>query len=80
MLRVLQNTIYVYQASHAESEQELQRRLEEVSEELRTSQRNLEKAQQDATTLSGKVLFTFRPCFFKFQWAYLAKVLHLKST
>nr|XP_029541390.1 ribosome-binding protein 1-like isoform X4 [Oncorhynchus nerka] len=40
------------QASHAESEQELQRRLEEVSEELRSSQRTLEKAQQDATTLS----------------------------
>ncbi|XP_029541388.2 ribosome-binding protein 1-like isoform X2 [Oncorhynchus nerka] len=40
------------QATHAESEQELQRRLEEVSEELRSSQRTLEKAQQDATTLS----------------------------
>ncbi|XP_031660717.1 ribosome-binding protein 1 isoform X2 [Oncorhynchus kisutch] len=40
------------QASHAESEQELQRRLEEVSEELRSSQRTLEKAQQDASTLS----------------------------
>ncbi|CDR19021.1 unnamed protein product, partial [Oncorhynchus mykiss] len=52
VLRVLQNTIYVDQASHAESEQELQRRLEEVSEELRSSQRTLEKAQQDATTLS----------------------------
>lgn len=48
------------QATHAESEQALQKRLEEVCEELRTTQsRNtslqatLEKAQQDSSALSG---------------------------
>ncbi|KAL0964825.1 hypothetical protein UPYG_G00329510 [Umbra pygmaea] len=40
------------QASHAESKQALQRRVEEVSEELRTCQSTLGKAQQDATALS----------------------------
>ncbi|XP_008281703.1 ribosome-binding protein 1a isoform X2 [Stegastes partitus] len=47
------------QASHAESEQALQRRLEEVCEELRTSQSTngslqatLDKAQQETSTLS----------------------------
>lgn len=51
------------QASHVESQQALQRRLEEVSEELRTTQsRNsslqttLDKAQQDSSTLSGQRL------------------------
>lgn len=49
------------QASHVESEQVLQRRLEEVSEEFRTAQSsrssleaNLEQAQQDNTALSGQ--------------------------
>lgn len=49
------------QASHSESEQALQRRLEEVCEELRTTQsRNsslqasLDKAQQDSSTHSGQ--------------------------
>ncbi|KAM3863035.1 ribosome-binding protein 1a [Diretmus argenteus] len=47
------------QASHAESEQALQRRLEEVCEELRIAQSSnsslqasMEKAQQDSSTLS----------------------------
>ncbi|XP_019902742.3 ribosome-binding protein 1 [Esox lucius] len=40
------------QASHAESKQALERRLEEVSEELRSSQSTLEKAQQEAAVLS----------------------------
>uniref|UniRef100_A0A3Q3VX73 Ribosome receptor lysine/proline rich domain-containing protein n=1 Tax=Mola mola TaxID=94237 RepID=A0A3Q3VX73_MOLML len=49
------------QVSHSESEQTLQRRLEEVSEELRTTQsRNgslqatLDKTQQDSNALSGQ--------------------------
>ncbi|XP_054655295.1 ribosome-binding protein 1a isoform X1 [Dunckerocampus dactyliophorus] len=48
------------QASHAESEQALQRKLEEVCEELRTTQTlnnnlqdSLKKAQQDSGALSG---------------------------
>lgn len=49
------------QASHAESQQALQRRLEEVCEELRTTQSRhsslqatLDKTQQDSSTLSGQ--------------------------
>ena len=67
---VLQNIkicLTLPQASRVESEQVLQRRLEEVSEELRSSQSTLEKAQQDATSVAGKT-FTFRPCLFEFQW------------
>ncbi|CDQ56213.1 unnamed protein product [Oncorhynchus mykiss] len=52
---VLQNIkicLTLPQASRVESEQVLQRRLEEVSEELRSSQSTLEKAQQDATSVA----------------------------
>lgn len=52
---------FVCQASHAEGEQALQRRLEEVCEELRAAQSNnstlqasMEKAQQDSSTVSGQ--------------------------
>ncbi|XP_064789718.1 ribosome-binding protein 1-like isoform X1 [Oncorhynchus masou masou] len=48
----VEKQLTLLQASHVESEQVLQRRLEEVSEELRSSQSTLEKAQQDATSLS----------------------------
>eukprot|EP00063_Salmo_salar_P092638 XP_014067473.1 PREDICTED: ribosome-binding protein 1-like isoform X3 [Salmo salar] len=48
----VEKQLTLLQASRVESEQVLRRRLEEVSEELRSSQSTLEKAQQDATTLS----------------------------
>ncbi|XP_070980909.1 ribosome-binding protein 1a isoform X2 [Oncorhynchus clarkii lewisi] len=48
----VEKQLTLLQASRVESEQVLQRRLEEVSEELRSSQSTLEKAQQDATSLS----------------------------
>lgn len=58
---VYNNLKYLLQTSHAEKEQALQRKLEEVCEELRTTQsRNgslqatLDKAQQDSGTLSGQ--------------------------
>ncbi|XP_071250050.1 ribosome-binding protein 1-like isoform X11 [Salvelinus alpinus] len=48
----VEKQLALLQASRVESEQVLQRRLEEISEELRSSQSTLEKAQQDSTTLS----------------------------
>lgn len=52
---------FLYQASHTESEQALQRKLEEVCEELRTTQSKnsslqatLDQAQQDSSALSGQ--------------------------
>lgn len=58
---VCNNLKFLLQTSHAEKEQALQRKLEEVCEELRTTQsRNgslqatLDKAQQDSGTLSGQ--------------------------
>ncbi|XP_055788680.1 ribosome-binding protein 1-like isoform X5 [Salvelinus fontinalis] len=48
----VEKQLTLLQASRVESEQVLQRRLEEISEELRSSQSTLEKAQQDSTTLS----------------------------
>ncbi|XP_041745356.2 ribosome-binding protein 1 isoform X5 [Coregonus clupeaformis] len=48
----VEKQLSLLQASHVETEQALQRRLEEVSEELRSSQSTLEKALQDAATLT----------------------------
>ncbi|KAK0151534.1 Ribosome-binding protein 1 [Merluccius polli] len=42
----------VLQVSHVESEQALQRKLEEVCEELRASQGSMEKAHQESSSLS----------------------------
>lgn len=55
------------QASHLESEQALQRRLEEVNEELRTTksrndrlQATLDQTQQDSSSLSGQRMGEYR--------------------
>lgn len=69
-----------FQASHTESDQALQRRLEEVCEELRTTQsRNsslqatLDKTQQENSTLSGERLV--RQVFDRTHWLQVAPSL-----
>jgi len=42
-----------HQISHTDSEKALQRKLEEVCQELRATQGDVEKAQQESSSLAG---------------------------
>ena len=64
-----------HQVSHAESEQALQRKLEEVCEELRVTQGSMQKATQESSGLSGRRLGKCR--FFSFFFVCLHRVTFL---
>lgn len=72
--------LFRFQASHTESDQASQRRLEEVCEELRATQsRNsslqatLDKTQQESSSLSGERLV--RRVFDRRHWLKVAPLL-----